>query len=121
MVKRTISSAKNERVSELELICGGKEAEIEEAIDKLNAIREKNIVQNGLIGDFLPTLERISMNVLKRAKEEGSSLVDEEVEIDVKLIERTAILALSKIMCVSGQLGKKNIGLVFELLHSPID
>ncbi len=41
---------------ELEHICGGKQAEIENAVEEIVKIREYEITQNGIVSDFLPLM-----------------------------------------------------------------
>ena len=48
------------------MICGGKEAEIDDAITELNIIKDKVLIQSGLIGDYLPILLRIAKTTLQR-------------------------------------------------------
>jgi hypothetical protein len=54
----------------MELICGGKEAEIEDQIQELNRIRDHALVQNGMIGKYLPMIVRIAERTLHRANSE---------------------------------------------------
>ena len=61
----------------MELICGGKEAEIEDQISELNSIRDHALIQNGIIGKFLPMIRRIAEGVFKKANEERSSLLED--------------------------------------------
>jgi hypothetical protein len=61
----------------MELICGGKEAEIEDQIQELNHIKDDLLIQKGLIGQYLPMIIRIAERALHRNDEESSSLIDE--------------------------------------------
>ena len=54
---------KSQTANELELICGGKEAEIEDAVQSLNKIREERFIQNGLIGQYLGSIVSIAQSV----------------------------------------------------------
>ena len=54
----------------MELICGGKEAEIEDQIQELNRIRDNDLVQKGMIGQYLPMIVRIAERTLHRANSE---------------------------------------------------
>ena len=98
----------------MELICGGKEAEIEDQIQELNGIRDHELVQNGIIGKYLPMIRRISEKALQRATSERSSLIDNDMgHVSVSLLERSAILALCKIMCISKEICGENVPLIF--------
>jgi hypothetical protein len=74
----------------MENICGGKEAEIEDAISFLNKIREEKFIDKGLIGDYFPLILDI-VNSTFTTKE-------------CTLLHRSAILSFTKIICVSSQL-----------------
>ena len=58
LAKKIIGSGGDEfdADKELEEICGGKEAEIESALEEIAKLRENEIIQNGIIGDYLPLM-----------------------------------------------------------------
>jgi hypothetical protein len=64
------NNPEDQREREMELICGGKEAEIEDQIQELNGIRDHALVQNGMIGQYLPMIVRIAERTLHRANSE---------------------------------------------------
>jgi hypothetical protein len=91
MIKRVVMTKGNkEAVDEMENICGGSEAEIDELVGYLSQTREQNFVQKGILGLYLPLL----LSVAKSAAALNSP----------SLLHRSAILALCKVMCVSSQL-----------------
>jgi len=78
-------------------------------------ITEESLIQSGMLGKFLPPLVQIATQAIHKY----SQPLDQPPP--VCLLERSAILALCKYMCVSSQICQQNIDLLFALLRSNID
>ena len=65
-------------------------------------------------------IAKIALEAMKGP--ERSSLFEDDGVIEanpISFLERSAILALCKIMCVSKEICTKYIGLIFDLMSSP--
>ncbi len=102
----------------MELICGGREAEIEDQIQELGHIRDMLVIQKGIIGQYLPMIRRIAERALNRAGEEQSAIIEESYVSQASILERSAILALCKIMAFSKEICGENIKLMFNLIEA---
>ena len=77
-------------------------------------ITEESLIQSGMLGKFLPPLVQIATAAVAKYSQPVAAP-------PVCLLERSAILALCKYMCVSSQLCSQHIDLLFALLRSNID
>ena len=78
-------------------ITGGKEAEVDQYKSMLDDITESSLIQDGLLGRFAPIIKAMAQEALNRYTTEESILRAPHLCI----LERSAILALCKYMCVS--------------------
>jgi ribosomal protein S25 len=85
---------------DLAQITGGKEAEVEQYTQTLQDIAENQMIQEGLLGKFTPILVSFAHETLRRYTEPESALRAPHL----CLLERSAILALCKFMCVSSKI-----------------
>ena len=83
----------------------------------LNEITENQLIQEGLLGKFTPILVKFANEALRRYTTPESVLKAPQLCI----LERSAILALTKFMCVSSRLCSDHIDLVFNLVQSNIE
>ncbi len=83
----------------------------------LTEITEKFLIQNGLLGKFFTPILEVS----KLACNKYSSSQSANRAPPICILERSAVLALCKIMCVSSVICQDNIDLLFSLLRSNID
>lgn len=102
---------------DLAQITGGKEAEVEQYTQMLQDITENQLIQEGLLGKFTPILVCFANETLKRYTTPSSVLKAPHLCI----LERSAILALTKFMCVSSKICHQHLDLVFGLLQSNIE
>ena len=86
-----------EQEDDLAQITGGKEAEVDQYKSMLDDITESSLIQEGLLGRFTPVLQGMAKKALKLYTERESCLRAPTLCI----MERSAILALCKFMCVS--------------------
>ena len=75
------------------------------------------MIQEGLLGRFLPIIKSVSEEACKRYSTNESALNAPHLCI----LERSAILALCKFMCVSSQVCNENMDLLFNLVKSNIE
>lgn len=75
---------------------------------------ENDLVQNGLIGRFLPMILLVTEEALIRYSDREAVLRAPSLSI----IERSAILALSKICCVSASICSQHLELLFKIVKS---
>lgn len=78
-------------------ITGGKEAEVDQYRSMLDDITESSLIQDGLLGRFTPILQAVAQEALTRYSTQESVLRAPYLCV----LERSAILALCKYMCVS--------------------
>ena len=83
----------------------------------LDEITESSLIQEGILGRFTPILQAIAQEALRRNTTNESVLKAPYLSI----MERSAILALCKYMCVSKKICIENLDLVFALLQSNIE
>ena len=83
----------------------------------LDEITESNLIQEGLLGRFTPILVAMATEALRRYTTEESILRAPHLCI----LERSAILALCKYMCVSQKICAENLDLIFGLVQSNIE
>lgn len=102
---------------DLAQITGGKEAEVEQYTQALQDIAENQLLQEGLLGRFTPILETFAKESLKRYSSPESALKAPHLCI----MERSAILALCKFMCVSSKVCAAYLDTMFGLLNSNIE
>ena len=91
------SNEDKDQEDDLAQITGGKEAEVDQYKSMLDDITDSSLIQEGLLGRFTPILKAVAAEALKRYTSEESILRAPHLCI----LERSAILALCKYMCVS--------------------
>ncbi len=74
-------------------------------------------MQKGIIGEYLNMMVQIAKDVLitARGKKYEESKNNEIKTGNLSILERSAVLAFSKIMCVSNKICSENIVLLFDL------
>ena len=75
------------------------------------------MIQNGLLGRFLEPI----LSIAKSIRDKHKANDWHETPPEESILERSAILALCKFMCVSEVLCKEHLDLIFELLDMAID
>ena len=124
-IKKAISSKKGpaEHDDDLAQISGGNDAEIEQYTQALTKITEEQLIQEGLIGLYLPQIQKVSSIALQRYQVKSPAQLEQlnQARPQVDLLARSAIMALCKIMCVSTKLCQENLMLIFDLLDSEVD
>lgn len=83
----------------------------------LTNITENNLIQDGLIGKFLPMILTVSNEALARYTDREAILRSPTLCI----VERSAILALCKICCVSSNICAQHLDLLFKIVKSHIE
>ena len=106
-----------EQEDDLAQITGGKEAEVDQFKQMLDEITESSLIQEGLLGKFTPILQAMAKEALKRYTSSESCLRAPHLCI----MERSAILALCKYMCVSKNICEENLDTIFALVQSNIE
>ena len=102
---------------DLAQITGGKEAEVDQYKAMLDDIVEQNLIQDGLLGKFTPILRSVVQEALTKHTQEDSVLRAPHL----CMIERSAVLALCKFMCVSQKVCAENLDTIFSLVRSNIE
>jgi hypothetical protein len=80
----------------------------------LQDITEKQLIQQGLIGKFLPIILSVSREALTRYSTDEAALRAPTL----CMLERSAVLALCKISCVSAEVCGQTLDLLFGLCKS---
>lgn len=83
----------------------------------MTELTENDLIQNGLIGKFLPMILAVVNEALLRYSDREAVLRAPTLCV----LERSAILALSKICCVSSIICAKHLDLLFKILKSHIE
>ncbi|EGR27594.1 hypothetical protein IMG5_193940 [Ichthyophthirius multifiliis] len=108
--KNDQNNNQNQEEQHLDKICGGLEAEYEKKVDILHQICEENIIRGqNLLANYRPWIEKIVQDIL----------LDEFSAERNKELDRVAVLAFSKFMCVSKKYCEQNLMKLFQLLESP--
>jgi len=102
---------------DLEQITGGKEAEVEQYTKILEEITENQLIQEGLLGRFLPLISKVAKRALTTFQQPEAVLEQQSLSI----LNRSAILALCKFMCVSSVICKTHLDLIFDLVSSHVE
>jgi len=89
----------------------------------LQKITEDKLIQEGLLGKFLEPILNIAHAANRRYTVNGAPQIKalNNQAPEICILERSAILALCKFMCVSQKICAENLTLIFEILHSRID
>lgn len=98
---------KQDNQDEMNQIQGGIEAEMDKRQEILDEIAEKKIVEQNLISKFVPIIVKICQETVACDMTQSS------------LLERTAMLTLSKLMCISRAFCQKHIDLFIQILEKP--
>ena len=103
-----VADEAQEKEDDLAQITGGKDAEIEQYVLMLHKIAEENLIQDGLLGKFLDPIRGIAQSAQQRYSGEGAQESNQfKVSMpEICILERSAILALCKFMCVSSLICK---------------
>jgi hypothetical protein len=83
----------------------------------LQEITENRLIQEGLIGKFIPLVLSVANEALVRYTDRESVLRAPTLCI----VERSAILALCKICCVSSKICARHLDLLFSIVKSHIE
>ena len=104
------------------MITGGKDAEIEQYTQMLNNITEHKLIneEEGVIGKFVKPILSVVQAARDRYIGNGTN-TNINYSPETCILERSAVLALCKFMCVSSEICKDNLSLIFEILDSRID
>ena len=98
---------KNRKMDEMDEIQGGLDQEFDRRHTSINEIPEKYLVAKNLLSKYIPIIVKIVTDLSFSLKPHCS------------LLERSAVLALSKLMCISEQFCIHHIELLISLLDKP--
>jgi hypothetical protein len=84
----------------------------------LTKITEETMIQDGMLGKLLGPIVHVSQLAREKYQNPEMKIGDAPT---VCIIERSAILALCKFMCVSSKICKEHLDLIFDILASKID
>ena len=88
----------------------------------LSNIIEEKLIQEGLLGKFLNPIRNIAVEANKKySRKIGKNKITIQMSPEICILERSAILALCKFMCVSSKICMDNLDLIFEILGSKIE
>ena len=89
----------------------------------LQKITEDKLIQEGLLGKFLDPILNIAHAARNRYTIKGAAQIKvlNQQAPEICILERSAILALCKFMCVSQKICVENLKLIFDILRSRID
>lgn len=97
--------------NEIDKIGGGKEAEIEYDIFLLQKLIEDDLLYNSVIAKFTPLVTNIAESIFTFDFEENKNNV-------IKSVYKTALLSLTKMMCISKRFCEKNLSLLFSIVSN---
>lgn len=97
--------------NEIDKIGGGKEAEIEYDIFLLQKLIEDDLLYNSVIAKFTPLVTNIAESIFTFDFEENKNTV-------IKSVYKTALLSLTKMMCISKRFCEKNLSLLFSIVSN---
>ncbi|KAL4489279.1 hypothetical protein ABPG72_006343 [Tetrahymena utriculariae] len=108
---------------DIDKINGGFEAEFEEHQKTLHSIQDKLIIESPIYSYFCSIATKICWNMfnsLSLAQRSEADNINNKLRRNV-ILDRVAMLCLIKFMCVSSQVCKKNLDLIFNMLESQAD
>lgn len=99
---------------ELELIGGGKEAEMEYYVSKVQEIVNNDLLFSGMFGKFSHLIISLSRELFKKFESTASN----EILNEDKILFKSVLLSLTKMMCITKNFCLDHLDFLFSILNS---